>query len=196
MMYSFVTVSDGCIIVFDLGSGCSEDSAWWMLPMLVQADPGSALPHIYGASSGGTEKLHHQRQVSFSCFTSKSLFMWLYLYITIEKRCLFGNNAVIILYIPFCVWPYWPFCFILLYFVLFFTFSTILGYCSVLTCCPLLSALIYFITKISVFCSTLLSLFFSCLLLSLVVFLIQFPFTYILGSYYESTHPLVNYLLM
>lgn len=35
-----------------------------MLPGTVQAAAGPALPHVYGARSGGAEELHHQRQVS------------------------------------------------------------------------------------------------------------------------------------
>lgn len=49
-----------------LWSGCGEDSAWWVLPGLVQADPGPALPHLHGACSRGREEFHHQRQVSLA----------------------------------------------------------------------------------------------------------------------------------
>lgn len=56
-------------IVFDLKSGCGTSSAWRVLPGLVQATPGPALPHIYGARYGGAEELQHQRQVSLWRFT-------------------------------------------------------------------------------------------------------------------------------
>lgn len=56
-------------VVFDLKSGCGAGSAWRVLPGLVQADPRPALPHIYGARSGGAEELRHQRQVSLWCLT-------------------------------------------------------------------------------------------------------------------------------
>lgn len=49
-----------------LWSGCGEDSAWWVLPGPVQADPGPALPHLHGACSRGREEFHHQRQVSLA----------------------------------------------------------------------------------------------------------------------------------
>lgn len=54
-------------VVSDLKSGAG--SAWRVLPGLVQADPGPALPHDYGARSGGAEELQHQRQVSLWSFT-------------------------------------------------------------------------------------------------------------------------------
>lgn len=55
------------LLVSDLKTGRSEGSARRVLPELVQADPGPAVPHIYGARSGGAEELQHPRQVSCTC---------------------------------------------------------------------------------------------------------------------------------
>lgn len=54
-------------VVSHLKSGCDAGSAQQLLPGLVQAGPGPALPHFYGARSGGAEELQYQWQVHRFC---------------------------------------------------------------------------------------------------------------------------------
>lgn len=57
------SVSDVCCcLIWESGRG--EGGAGSALPEVLQADPGPAVSHHYGARAGGAEKLHRQRQVN------------------------------------------------------------------------------------------------------------------------------------
>ena len=92
--HQLLMMSAPCVALSVMGcyvwpeSGCCKGPTWRLLPRPVQAAPGSALPHIHGARSGGAEELHPQRQVSVklglwysvsahqmtNCFRSKDVF--------------------------------------------------------------------------------------------------------------------------